>query len=253
MFSSLRFALSKTLLPALCVVGSAALARAEPSARFEAQPAPSDAAASASSQAPHETSQTPAGAASVPEPASCPRVDWRLWQARRLVERRSLLEALSAYAELVLLDPSCGWALVEYANLRAALGDFTEAERLYALASRVAETRGAAYRERARLWRRRGNFERALSDLATAADLAPSELGLRYELASWYIERRAWAAALAEYRRIVHALSSESAERAAAELQVLALTRLAAETDPVSSAGVRDHWVRRSLSRIAKP
>lgn len=188
-------------------------------------------------------------------PASCRGAAVLVWRARRRVERGEYLQALSTYSRAVLLEPSCGVATLELARLRARIGDFPEAERLYARAIRLRESAALAYKERAWLRRRQGRHDSALSDLRAALTLCPTDLDGHRELATWYIEKRAWAAALAEYRAMVRLLSSSPhhASLEDARLKVSALAVMAAETDPVLLGREHENWIRRSMSRLGRP
>jgi tetratricopeptide (TPR) repeat protein len=177
-----------------------------------------------------------------------------VWRARHLLQRGDILQALTQYSRVIALQPGCGTAVLELARLRANLGDFVEAERLYARAIRSRNLAAEAYRERALTRRRRGLTPAALSDLMAAVDLEPDNVSSIRQLASWYIEIRAWAAALAQYRALLRVLSdtAPNAELKAARLKTRALVAMAAETDPVANGDESHGWVRRSMSLLAQ-
>lgn len=183
---------------------------------------------------------------------ACSRSDVLLWRARRYVQRRDILQALTVYHRAVALDPTCASAILELARLRAQLGDEVEADRLYARALRQSGARGQIYRERAMLRRRQGRHVEAAVDLRAAVEHGSSNLENLKLLAAWYVELRAWPAALAQYRAIVRMLSDSRAaeDLKAARVQLRALVAMAAETDPVQSGADSDNWVRRSMSHL---
>lgn len=242
--------LLSTALPAL----------AEPSARFEdvatapaEQSAPRKPAAPAAS-AGAETPQAlpPAAPAAT---STCPRAEYRLTRAHRyLTERRTLL-AMGELSRAITEDPRCGSAYLELAHLRAELGDYGEAELLYAKAMRLRPVSEEALRARSLMRRRQGRIEDALRDLEAYAALSPNDPFRLETLATAYIEIKAWAAALATYRRIVRLQESagRAPEAAQAHIKVRALSLLAAEADPVSAGASRDRsWVRRAMARFAR-
>jgi tetratricopeptide (TPR) repeat protein len=183
---------------------------------------------------------------------ACPVSDVLLWRARRYLQRRDILQALTVYSRAVTLDPTCASALLELARLRAQLGDMVEADRLYARALRQSGARAQIYRERALVRRRQGYTMDAADDLRAAIEHGASDLATLRLLASWYVELRAWPAALAQYRVIVQMLSDSRAadELGVARVQLRALVVMAAETDPVLNGADSDNWVRRSMSHL---
>jgi len=177
-----------------------------------------------------------------------------LGRARRLSARGSVLSALSEYYQAVALYPRCGAATLELASLRAALGDYSEAERLFNRAVHLREHAPEAFKARAVMRRRQGQRALALSDLGAAVAMRPDDIeGVRL-LADWFIEERVWPAALAQSRALVRLLgeTERGAELAQAELRVRALAIMAAETDPVAEGAGSENWVRRSLSKLAR-
>lgn len=209
----------------------------------------------------------PSAAPAVPVPASvdehqlplvndeCGGAGLLVGRARRLTARGNVLSALSAYSQAVTLYPRCGVATLELASLRANLGDYTEAERLFDRAVHLRAHAAEAFKARAVMRRRQGQRAAALADLGAAVAMRPDDIESVRLLADWFIEERVWPAALAQCRALVRLLTEteRSAELAQAELRVRALAILAAETDPVAEGARSENWVRRSLSKLAQP
>jgi len=161
--------------------------------------------------------------------------------------------AMKRFAEAVHLDPSYGPAYLDLAAARERAGDYSEAERTYDVAIEHVPNFIAAFRARAALLRKMGEFARETADLEHVARLAEGPETLR-ALATRYIEDKAWPAALATFRRLrVYAeRSGDEALAREAALQVRALMVLCAELDPViAGAGDRD-WVRRAVASVAR-
>lgn len=184
----------------------------------------------------------------------CGGADLLLGRARRFSARGDALSALRTYSEAVALYPRCGSATLELASLRANLGDYTEAERLFDRAVHLREHAPEAFKARAVMRRKQGQRAAALSDLGAAVAMRPNDIESVRLLADWFIEERVWPAALAQCRALVRLLdeSERDAELAQAELKVRALAIMAAETDPVADGARSENWVRRSLSKLAK-
>ena len=160
---------------------------------------------------------------------------------------------MKRFAEAVHLDPSYGPAYLDLAAARERAGDYSEAERTYDVAIEHVPNFIAAFRARAALLRKMGEFARETADLEHVARLAEGPETLR-ALATRYIEDKAWPAALATFRRLrVYAeRSGDEALAREAALQVRALMVLCAELDPViAGAGDRD-WVRRAVASVAR-
>jgi tetratricopeptide (TPR) repeat protein len=155
--------------------------------------------------------------------------------------------------EAVRYDPSFGEAYLELGRLREQAKDYAEAERVYELAARLPSVRAAALFGHARVSRALGRDADAFRDLEASVELEPERKRLQL-LAEWYVERRAWPAALVAWRRVLASYDGEPGkERENARVRVQALVLLAADADPVIG-GAEHHggWVRRSLARIAK-
>jgi tetratricopeptide (TPR) repeat protein len=176
-------------------------------------------------------------------------------RAARYVQRGDVTYALSAYNEAIQTDPTYGAAYLGLAELREALSDYGEADRLYEMAAQLADSAAEARARRAALFKKQGRAELALREMEAAAQLEPQSPDRQRELATWYVELRAWPAALAVFRQLLGQLEASGAgdeETARARVQVQALTLLAADTDPVISGKTHPSWVRRTLARVAR-
>jgi tetratricopeptide (TPR) repeat protein len=163
------------------------------------------------------------------------------------------VEAITAYTEALRIDPSSGAATLGLAELRTLLGDFRESERLLSRATAIADVRAEAFSLRAALYLGAGRGELALSDLKAAADVEPRPERLR-ALASYYLQHRAWVAALAVFRRMRRHLPAQTGERERLEIEdtLAALTALSAEADAVQHDMAELDWVRASLRHEAR-
>lgn len=199
----------------------------------------------------------PAPAPDKPKPA---REPWGRSAARELL-RRGLEHArrgdtalaLADLNEATRFDPSFGEAFVELGRLRERTGDLAEAERVYDTAARLPSVRAEALSGRARVAKALGHDAEAFRALEAAVELEPERRRLEL-LAEWYVEKRAWPAALVAWRRVLSSYDGEpGAERERARVRVQALVLLAAEADPVV-AGAAHHggWVRRALAKMGK-
>jgi tetratricopeptide (TPR) repeat protein len=243
-----RFSLGLVAAVAL----AAANADAQPTARFDDAP-PAEAK-------PRATSEPVAPPAA---PTSSRRESWATAAARELSTRAESSwrrgdtgNALRLYTEAVRMDSSFGPAYIGLGRLREALRDDGEAARVYTLATRVPGSRAEAFERRAVLEQRLGESRKAFVDLQTAVDLEPANITRRQQLGTWYVENRAWVAALSVWRRLVVELerAPDSADALSrARLQVRALTVLASDLDPVTGPGAADRsWVRQALAAIAE-
>jgi tetratricopeptide (TPR) repeat protein len=189
-------------------------------------------------------------------PDSWPRASARALAARaeRLVERGETAEAMRLFNDAIRMDPSFAPAYLALGALRQAQRDHAEAERLYTEATRFPEATAEALERRARARRERGRQAEAFDDLRAAIEQDPRAKHRLRLLASWYVERRAWPAALGTWRRLAALLEQEGAseELRQARVQIRALGMLAAELDPVTAAAGHPSWVRRSMTRIAR-
>ncbi|MBK7586368.1 MAG: hypothetical protein IPI67_40045 [Myxococcales bacterium] len=221
----------------------AGAARAEPTARF---PDPGQARA-APPPAPAEL-RKPAN-----EPWGRSTAREHLRRASEHLRRGDTALALGELNEATRMDPSFGEAYLELGRVRELSRDFAEADRVYAAAARIPSARADALFGQARVARVLGRHADAFRALEGAVELAPERKRVQL-LAEWYVERRAWPAALVAWRRVLSLLDDEQGpERDVARLRVRALVVLAAEADPVV-AGASHHgsWVRRSLAQIGK-
>jgi tetratricopeptide (TPR) repeat protein len=231
---------------ALLGLGLVALpARGQPTARFP-DPAPA-------------TAPTPA-----PKPARKPtspptNESWARRAARLGVERaeRRLRQgdtalAVREYTEALRMDPSFGAAYLGLGSVRELLRDWREADRVYSAATRFPDSKAEALARRSAVRRALGRDDEAFSDLESAVSETPQRRWLR-TLGDWYVERRAWPAALNAWRRLLALAEREgSSDRDEARLRVRALSVLAAESDPVLYGEDHPSWVRRSLAAIAR-
>jgi tetratricopeptide (TPR) repeat protein len=222
-------------------------AGAEPTARF------GDAPPASRPTRPARPSAPPSAA----RPA--PKEPWVRASAREEVRRAAeharrgdALVALSEYNAAIRLDPSFGEAYLALGALREAMRDFAEAERVYDEAARIHDSRAAALAGRARARRALGRETEAFRDLEASLELEPDKARMK-ALAEWYVERRAWPAALSAWRRLYAALGdANSPERDEARLRIRALAVLAADSDPVLAGRSGEAgWVRQAFASIA--
>jgi tetratricopeptide (TPR) repeat protein len=171
-------------------------------------------------------------------------------RAARLEQEDRILEALRWLSEAVRMDPSYGVAYLRLGALRESMGDYGEAELVYGRATRQPKTAAEAFAARAHLLRRLNRADEALHDLEASVARDPGKVERLEQLAVWYVERRAWAAALGVWRRLL-ARTSSTTDGERARIQVLALMSLAASTDVVQLAGARDDWARVALRHLA--
>jgi tetratricopeptide (TPR) repeat protein len=234
-------------------------ARAQPTARFADAPPPAPAPVSAPAPVP----VTPAPPAPrLASPAKRESGSWATQHARalssraqRYAARGDVSYAMSAYNEAIQTDPTYGAAYLGLARLREALSDYGEADRLYEMAAQLADSAAEARARRAALFKKQGRGELALREMEEAARIEPQSPARQRELAAWYVELRAWPAALAVFRQLLAELEASGAspeEIAQARVQVHALTLLAADSDPVMTGKTHPSWVRRTLSRVAR-
>lgn len=236
-------------------------AGAQPTARYAdapMQPAPAQVAA----QPERAPVPPPSPAAPLTSPAKPEGGSWATQHARalssraqRYAARGDLSYAMSAYNEAIQTDPTYGAAYLGLARLREALSDYGEADRLYEMAAQLADSAAEARARRAALFKKQGRAELALREMEAAARIEPRSPARQRELAAWYVELRAWPAALAVFRLLLAELEASGAspeETAQARLQVHALTLLAADSDPVMTGKTHPSWVRRTLSRVAR-
>ena len=161
--------------------------------------------------------------------------------------------AIKRFAEAVHLDPSFGPAYLDLAAARERTGDYREAERTYDVAIEHVPNFVAAFRARAALLRKMGEFARETADLEHVAHLAEGPETLR-ALATRYIEDKAWPAALATFRRL-RAYAERSGDDVLAReaaLQARALMVLCRELDPVAAGAWDRDWVRRAVASVAR-
>ncbi len=174
-------------------------------------------------------------------------------RAESLLARGDTFAAASAYTEAIRVDPSFGAPYLSLSEIRRALGDLRETEWLLTQAARLQEVRAEALSRRARFYRATGRAASALLDWEAAADAEPTEPRLR-ELATAYIERRAWSAALSTYRRLRVVSKRDVGSPVDREIDdtVQALGVLAAETDAAQHDTGEANWIRSSLRHQAR-
>jgi tetratricopeptide (TPR) repeat protein len=167
--------------------------------------------------------------------------------------RGDIAQALTSYDEAVRTDSTLGAAALRLGSLRERLGDPSEAELLYTHAISAPDTAADAYYARALLRSTQHQRAEATRDLAESVARAPQPERLRL-LGTWYVETRAWPAALAVWRAIQASATTTGDAAAAreAELTITALSWLASDTDPVLAGSASPDWVRRSLARTAR-
>ena len=232
-----------------CIGSHSLPSLAEPSARFADAPAPLPGAARSIPAVPPTWNGEPSTPAD-----ECAGANLLLARARRFSTHGNVLSALATYSRAVALNSQCGAATLELASLRARLGDFSEAERLFNRAVHLRAHAPEAFKARAVMRRKQGQRAAALSDLGAAVAMRPDDIENIRLLADWFIEERAWPAALAQCRALVRILDErqQASELEQAELRVRALAIMAAETDPVAEGAASENWVRRSLSKLAR-
>ncbi len=175
-----------------------------------------------------------------------------LTRARRHAAQGDTLAAIHDYTEAIRIDPSLGAALLELATIRSALGDQRETEWLLNRAASIPDVRAEALSRRAQFHLGMGQRALALADLQAAVEAGPSRERLR-ALADFFVQQKAWVAALAVWRRMANTPSLGEAERAEAAEMIAALAALAAEADGVQHDMFEHSWVRRALRRHATP
>jgi tetratricopeptide (TPR) repeat protein len=176
-----------------------------------------------------------------------------LARARRRVAQGDTFAAIHDYTESIRIDPGLGVAYLELARLRSALGDQREVEWLLSRATAISDVRAEALSRRAEFYAGVNKRDLALLDLRAAVEAAPTSDRLR-ALADFFVQQKAWVAALAIWRRIETSLGpAEPDARVEAGEMIAALAALAAEADGVQHDMPERSWVRRSLRRHATP
>lgn len=237
----------------MALVFGAASGEAQSTARFpDPTPAPVK-----STPAPTKPAVAPQPAPSRPAPA--PNETWARRAARSQIERAEARLrqgdtslALVDYNDAVRMDPTLGAAYLGLGAVRELMRDWQEAERVYSIAARLPDSKAEALARRSGVRRALGRDQDAFLDLEAAVSESPNRRWLR-SLGDWYVERRAWLAALTAWRRFLAESEREgSNDRDEARLRVRALAVLAGETDPVLSGKDHPSWIRRSLAQIAE-
>ena len=187
-------------------------------------------------------------------PRTAAAENWGESSAKELVrrgaqqeERGQFSRALRHYTDATRLSPHYAEGFLRLASVRERLGQFQDAELVYTAALSLPTGQAAALRGRSGLRFRSGHPGAALADLEAAVELDPQHRPALTELMTRYSQSRAWAAALATWRKI-RALTTVTVSRS----QGLALSALAAETDVVALGQDHPSWVRRSLVRLSQ-
>jgi len=169
-------------------------------------------------------------------------------------QRGDIAQALTSYDEAVRTDSTLGAAALRLGGLRERMGDPDQAELLYTRALSARDSSAAGYFARGMLRNATHRRREATADLAEAVALSPQPAWLRV-LGGWYVEAQLWPAALATWRALAASAeaSGNEPELREARLTVVALSWLASDTDPVLAGATSNDWVRRSLSRAARP
>jgi tetratricopeptide (TPR) repeat protein len=174
-------------------------------------------------------------------------------QGQEHVKNGDAALATRRFAEAIALDPTFGPAYLELGAARERAGDAREAERTYSVAIERVPNFAPALRARAALLGRLGQSDRAIADLEAVTRLDEGPEALR-DLATRYVELRAWPAALGCWRRMLalaEQIGNDPLSREAT-LQIKALSVLAAELDPVIAGMTSRDWVRRAEASVAK-
>jgi tetratricopeptide (TPR) repeat protein len=168
--------------------------------------------------------------------------------------RGDIAQALTSYDEAVRTDTTLGAAALRLGALRERMGDHEEAELLYSHAVSSPDSSADAYYARALLRSITQRRAEAMADLAESIARSPHPERLRV-LGGWYVEGRLWSAALSVWRGLLAdaTLQGDEARVREAALTVAALSWLAGDTDAVLAGRSSQDWVRRSLSRAARP
>lgn len=175
-------------------------------------------------------------------------------QAREHVRRGEGETAARRYLDAINFDPTYGAAYLGLGALQEAAGDPREAERTYATGIDHVAGFAEALRARARLRVRQSRLAEAVSDLETAASLAPVDAATLRELEVAYVSTGALPAALAVIRRV--AALAEAAgvakDAAAARVRARALSLLLGAVDPVAAGASGRGPVRSALAADAR-
>ena len=169
-------------------------------------------------------------------------------------QRGDIAQALTSYDEAVRTDSTLGAAALRLGGLRERMGDPEEAELLYTRALSAPDSGAAGYFARGMLRNAAHRRREATADVAEAVARSPQPAWLRV-LGGWYVEAQLWPAALAVWRALAAnaEATGNQAELREARLTLAALSWLAGDTDPVQAGSTSNDWVRRSVSRVARP
>lgn len=175
-------------------------------------------------------------------------------EARDHAARGEAEAAIARYVEALRLDTTYAPAYLGLAAQYEARGDFTEAERTYAVGLDHVPGFTAALVSRGRLRARLGRAAEAIGDLEAAASIDAAALPVLRELAAAYVAVRALPAALAVTRRMAAEADRAGDATAATEarVQARALSLLVGDADPVAAGRAGRGAVRSALARLAK-
>src|SRR6185369_8244760 len=157
-------------------------------------------------------------------------------QAREHASHGDPDTAVRRYREAIGFDATYGPAYLGLGAIHEAAGDPVEAERTYALGLEHVGGFADGHLARGRLRKRLKRTGEAIADFESAAAIRPDDLGVLRELSSAYVAASALPAALATFRRVAVLAAAQRDAPAAAEARVniLALTILVGDVDPIA-------------------
>ena len=158
--------------------------------------------------------------------------------------------ALKRYTDAVALDASCAECYLGLGGLRARLGDFREAERVFSVALAHVPSEYSLLYARARVRRLLGWHDEAAQDLEAYVSKEPSAIPALRELAGWYAADGRAPAQLAVWRRIL-ILAGDPGIAGVARTTVRALQIVIGPADPVV-APPDERGPRKALAAIAR-
>jgi tetratricopeptide (TPR) repeat protein len=188
--------------------------------------------------------------------------NWATARARALTEEGARHRtagrtdlAIARFVQALEMDGTFGAAYLGLAEVREATGEIEEAERVLALGLDRIPGFTDGLRARAGLLARAKRLPEAVESLRQALASAPNDPIMLRELIDLAVRARRLPVALAAARRlstVAHSLGDGATARDAA-VTAIALGRLLADTDPVTSARKSPDAVRRAIARAADP